>query len=181
MKKNGFTLIEILAVIIIMGIIGLIGVATISGNTEDARKSVFVNIARNFAESARSMRGNDKLPHDPKNGEVLLMRVDSLNGVDEIDDYSTPYGELSLNYCYVMLVNNNNNIKYYVTLLDNTDHMVFFEEYSILDKTSVISGDSEKKDKIVNFGELSLGKKLTIDGVEYSVTSHKNTYVVLKK
>ena len=54
-------------------------------------------------------------------------KITQILDFDVIDDYSTPYGELKLNYCYVMLVNNNNNIKYYVTLLDDTDHMVFFK------------------------------------------------------
>ncbi len=181
MRKNGFTLIEILAVIIIMGIIGLIGIAAISNNTDEARRSAFANLARNFAESARSMRGEDKLPHDPKNGEVLLLKVESLNGTDKTDDYTTPFGDLSLNYCYVMVVNDNNNIKYYVTILDSSSHAVFYEEYSKIDKKSVISGDNNNIKKIVSFNSLTQGKKLSIGGVQYTVTSRKTNYIVLKK
>ncbi len=181
MKNNGFTLIEIIAVIIIMGVIGLIGVATVSNNTEEARKSSFVNLARNFAESARSMRTDDKLPRDPKDGEVLLLRVDSLNGTDKITDYTTPYGELSLDYCYVMLVNNKNNIKYYVTILDDSMHAIYYKEYSLLDKKSVIASGDSKVDDIKSFNELTGGKKLSIDGVLYTVTLHQDKYIILKK
>jgi prepilin-type N-terminal cleavage/methylation domain-containing protein len=57
MKKNGFTLIEILAAIVIMGIVGAIGVVAISSNIVDARKSTTANLAKQLAESARNMRG----------------------------------------------------------------------------------------------------------------------------
>ncbi len=181
MNKKGFTLVEILAVIVIMGIIGLVGISAISNNIDESRRSAFATLAKNFAESARSMRGNDKLPHDPKDGEALLLRVDALNGVDEIDDYSTPYGELSLNYCYVILVNSKNNIKYYVTLLDNTKHAIYLTEYSLIDKKSVIPSSNPNVSKIINYSELSTGKKINIEGTDYSVTSHRDTYVVLKK
>ncbi len=181
MKKNGFTLIEILAVIIIMGIVGIIGISAVSNNISDSREASFVNLARNFTESARSMRGQDKLPHDPKNGEVLLLKLEALNGVDEIKDYDTPYGELILDYCYVMIVNNNNNFKYYITLLDDSDHAIYYEEYSTLSNDSVLSSSNANVKKILSFNSLTRNTVLTIDGTKYKVSNVYEKYLVLKK
>lgn len=181
MKKNGFTLVEILAVIIIMGIIGLIGISAVSNNIEDSREATFVNMARNFAESARSMRGEDKLPHDPKNGEVLLLRLEALNGTDKIKNYDTPYGKLSLNYSYVMIVNKDNNFKYYVTLLDDSDHAIYYEEYSNLSNKSVLPSSNANVKKILSFNALTRNTELTIGGTKYKVSATHDKYIVLKK
>ena len=46
MNKKGFTLIEILAAIVILGIVSAIGIAAVSNNIVESRKSTYVNLAR---------------------------------------------------------------------------------------------------------------------------------------
>ena len=63
MKKNnkGFTLVELLAVIVIMGILMMVAIPSITRTIENSRKDTFVDIAKSYASSARSMWTTDNL------------------------------------------------------------------------------------------------------------------------
>lgn len=183
MNKKGFTLIEILAVIIIIGIVATIGIAAVTSNIDRSRNSSFSTLARNYAESARSMRGEDRLPHDPKDGEAVLIRVDALDGVtiENNEDFSTAYGKLLLDYSYVAIVNDGYNYKYYVSILDDTNHGIIDVEYSSITEKSVVADGDPRLGRIVNVTNLSNGVSVKIDNVTYRVTSVHNKYVVVKK
>lgn len=176
MDKKGFTLIEILAVIIIIGIIGVIGISAISSSTNKSRKASFATLAKTYAESARSMRAKDDLPHDPKNGEVILLRIDSLNGTDKNDDFTTEFGDVLLDYSYVAVVNNNHNFKYYVTLIDDSKHAIIDGEYSELSESLVAT--SINLNNALNLNAVVRDSTFSINETTYKVTSVHNTYIV---
>jgi prepilin-type N-terminal cleavage/methylation domain-containing protein len=179
MNKKGFTLIEILAVIVIIGIIGVIGISAISSSTNKSRKASFATLAKTYAESARSMRAKDDLPHDPKDGEVVLLRVDSLNGTDKNYDFTTEFGDVLLNYSYVAVVNNNHNFKYYVTLIDDSNHAIIDGEYSELNESLVVASINLRN--VLNLRSLANGTTFSINETTYKVTSVHNTYIVASK
>ena len=61
MKKNnkGFTLVELLAVIVIMGILMMVAIPSVTRTIENSRKDTFVDIAKSYANAARSMWTTD--------------------------------------------------------------------------------------------------------------------------
>lgn len=87
-KKNGFTLIELLAVIVIMGILMLVAIPAISRVIENSRKDNFVNIAKDYANSVKTLWGADTLtcngmaPSAVDDGDyyVLINTKDSAKG-----------------------------------------------------------------------------------------------------
>ena len=52
MKNKGFTLIEIIAVVIILGILAIIAVPTVSNYIESSRKSAYVQTIKDVLASA---------------------------------------------------------------------------------------------------------------------------------
>ena len=166
MNKKGFTLIEILAVIIILGIVSTIGIAAISRNIDNSRRSSFANIGRNYVESARAMRTEDKLPTNIAKEEILILPFSSVTGVDIENAYKTPYGELNLDYSYVIIYNKDNKIySYYLTMLDDSNHGINMVDINELkDKDIFLDEDGTIK----NIENLST---ITVDGVFYSVSS----------
>lgn len=60
-KRNGFTLIELLAVIVIMGILMMIAIPSVSRIIENSRKDTFVDIAKTYANAARTLWTTDGL------------------------------------------------------------------------------------------------------------------------
>ena len=62
MKNNkGFTLVELLAVIVIMGILMMVAIPSVTRTIENSRKDTFVDIAKSYANAARSMWTTDNL------------------------------------------------------------------------------------------------------------------------
>ena len=60
MKNNkGFTLVELLAVIVIMGILMMVAIPSVTRTIENSRKDTFVDIAKSYANAARSMWTTD--------------------------------------------------------------------------------------------------------------------------
>ena len=50
-SKNGFTLVELLAVIAIMGILMMVAIPSISRVIENSRKDTFVDIVKSYANT----------------------------------------------------------------------------------------------------------------------------------
>ncbi len=180
MNKKGFSLIELLAVIIIVGIVGTIGIIAISDSVGSSRKAAFVNMARNYADSASAMRAEDKLPVEPKHNEALLIRVDNLTGVDQTDDYDTVYGDLVLDNCYVAIVNNKHQYSYYVTLVENSGNAIFNTEYSLLDEDAVVEYDKVAANVINTRGAVT-GLRVKVGADTYTVVDVKPKYILLQK
>ena len=62
MKNNkGFTLVELLAVIVIMGILMMVAIPSVTRTIENSRKDTFVDIAKSYANAARNMWTTDNL------------------------------------------------------------------------------------------------------------------------
>ena len=64
MKKinsKGFTLIELLAVIVIMGILMMVAIPSVSRVIENSRKDTYVDIAKSYANAARTLWTADGL------------------------------------------------------------------------------------------------------------------------
>lgn len=62
MKDNkGFTLIELLAVITIMGILMMVAIPTVSRTIENSRKDTFIDTAKKYTDSVKTMWAGDNL------------------------------------------------------------------------------------------------------------------------
>ena len=60
-NKKGFTLVELLAVIVIMGILMMVAIPSISRVIENSRKDTFVDIAKSYANAAKTLWTADAL------------------------------------------------------------------------------------------------------------------------
>ncbi len=176
MNKKGFTLIEILAAIVILGIVSAIGITAVSSNIVESRKSVYVNLARQLADSARDMRGQDKLPRDLKTGEALVIPCFSLNGKELDLSEGTGFGDLVADYCYVGIVNTNNEYKYYVTSVDTSNHGFVAVEYSEINKDRLV----DDEDLVNSESLLPTSGALSAFQVTYGGTLYKVKAVRIK-
>ena len=140
MNKKGFTLIEILAVIVIIGIIATIGIVSISGSILKSRDATVVDLAQVYAEGARSMRAKEEINYEPKSGEAIIVPYSRVTSVEVENNEETGYGKIIDNFCYVGVVNDKNNYLYYVTQVDESYHILDSIEYNSIDEEDILEG-----------------------------------------
>ena len=141
-NKKGFTLIEILAAIIILGVVLLIGVSAISDYIESSRKSSLIATANSYIEEVRGLRATDSLVQSPKNAEALLIPLSEIE-IDGNNDLKTPYGNIILDKSYVIVENENEDFNYYISILDDTNHAIVFEDSNLLNNNSITTSRTE--------------------------------------
>ena len=73
MNKKGFTLVELLAVIVILGILLTISIPAASNYINSTRRESFVVIMKEYAEAVRRGLVSEEYHHMPVNG--LIVRV----------------------------------------------------------------------------------------------------------
>ena len=86
MKKinsKGFTLVELLAVIVIMGILMMVAIPSVSRTIENSRKDTFVDIAKSYANAVKTLWTADGLTCGTAN--TVSSAVDDGNYYVQID------------------------------------------------------------------------------------------------
>lgn len=103
-NKKAFTLIELLAVIIILGVIMTIGIPKVTQYITNSRKESFVSIGNFFIDSVRKDATSEFYPFPVSNNEVTIITLDIANF--EKAQKKSPYGGKFLyNKSYVAIVN----------------------------------------------------------------------------
>ncbi len=119
MKKNqrGFTLVELLAVMVILGIMMVIALPNVTGILYKNRASTYVEDAKKLATTAEyKLRGSSNGITKPSNGQCIIMNLAYL---DNSEFEEPPYGGSYLkNKSYVIIKKNGSEYEYYVQLLE---------------------------------------------------------------
>ena len=101
MNNKGFSLIELLAVIVILGIIGTIGVLSYTVVTDNVENKVFTTYEKSMKDSAMMYIIDNGYPNS---GKILLS--DLLNGI-YIEDFENPSSNDKCLNSYVNVTKNN--------------------------------------------------------------------------
>lgn len=119
MKANnrGFTMVELLAVIIIMGIMMVLGLSIFTNTINKSRKKEYVSAAlKSVSRAEYMMRANNSTIEKPDNGNAIVFNLKYLKD----DSFSTaPYGgEYDFEKSFVVVKNDDEDLKYYVKLVE---------------------------------------------------------------
>ena len=70
-KRNGFTLMEVLIVVLILGVLAAMIIAQFTGATADAQRAAFIANGRIFREQAKHFQlDNGEYPEDALSGTL---------------------------------------------------------------------------------------------------------------
>ncbi len=117
MKNNkGFTLVEILAMLVILGLLMAVAIPNISGILNNNRKNAYRSDATNMVDTAKIKvaKGNVK---KPAQGKCVIMTLAYLDQAENIVE--GPYGGDYLPYySFVILRRKDNKYEYYARLVE---------------------------------------------------------------
>ena len=117
MNKKGFTLVEIIGAIIILGILVIIAVVTFSGSLTDFREDYYTDTIRTLTESGKEFFNDNRKyrPSDVLNGQIVpLSTLVSEHYIDDVKDYK---GGSCSNTSYVIVIKNGKDDYSYHTCL----------------------------------------------------------------
>lgn len=117
MKENGFTFVELLAMLAVLGILMLIAIPNINGMLKNQRLNIIKNDATNMVETAKVKSSKERLLEKPKNGECVVFALNYLNDQDNI--VKGPNGGLYDQFDSVVVYTREGaRYKYYVRLVE---------------------------------------------------------------
>ena len=117
-KKNGFTFVELLAMLVILGLIMIIAVPNITGMLKQQKFNQFKSDATRMVESAKVKVGKDRVLVKPKSGECIVF---ALNYLDDNESIVTGPngGEYDQFDSFVVYTRDGSKYKYYFRLVEN--------------------------------------------------------------
>lgn len=180
MKKNnrGFTMVELLAVVVILGILSVVSIGTIQGVLNKAKDRYYKSQKDNMIIAAQSYIKNNKNLEPKVSGKYVEIKVDKLQSekyIDKIVDYQKQ--TCSSANSYVRAFKYEDSIYYYAYLecpnyapAQNTDT-------SVLDIATTFEGDltnlAEAKAKI-KITDNNGGRDIPVGIVSYQYKIYEN-------
>jgi len=122
-NKKGFTLVELLASLVILGLLTAIAAPNIIGIVESSRNNTYIEDAKKLATLAEYRLRSDSNVKRPANTKSIVMSMDYL-GTSEFKNspYQSKKGEYmhgeDTMYSFVVIKNNGGKYEYYVQLIE---------------------------------------------------------------
>ena len=179
MSKKGFTIIEVLAVIIIIGIISGIAVIAVGRYIDKAEKDTYISNMKTYIKAARDMYNGERLAQEPKDNEALVIPI-SLIDIDKSVGYKSPYGEYILESTYIILTKDADDKKYYIVALDTGNAGINCAMETKLHISQLLIEDDGIND-IKTLAQIEIEDAvITLDGRKYKYDPLRNSNPAIK-
>lgn len=175
MKRNnkGFTLVELLATIVILGILAVFSIPVITGMLDRSRNRIYINDAKKLISQAEyQLRNSSDQVESPDPDNCIVM---SLLFLDNGTFDSAPNkGKYDREHSYVVVRNTNGTLDYAVTLVENISGNSF-KGVDLIEDTTLNSSSSLKYIKTFKRSEL-----INLDGFDDEESSNDDKIISAK-
>ena len=165
MKKNGFTLIEMIAVIIILGIIMLIAIPAVTEYILKSDRATYATDVIAYLETARADYEMKEYGELLKDDEIMILPIKYINL--EKGDKESPFGEFDLSKSYITISPLKRGYQFYANVVDDHGYGVVMKTQTELDRDAV---EENVTSKIISWESYNNPETtLTLNGKEYSM------------
>ena len=142
LNNEGFTLVELLAIMVILGVLLMVAIPQVTRTITDSRKEVFVDTAVAFLSSAKTGMVNGSYTQSIPIESTYSVCI-PFTEIDYEKGSKSPFGSaIDTKSSYVKVYNDKGSIRYYVYMRDQKDHFLGPVEESVINATA-------KKTKLV--------------------------------
>ena len=135
-NRKGFTLIEVIAVIIIIGVMMLVAVPNVTSYILNSRKASFATDVHAYIETIRAeYEGREYGPY-LSDEEIMIVPIEIIV-LEKGDSGKTPFGNYDYNKSYVVIVPEKNGYQFYANVVDDAKYGVVMTPYNILNGDAV--------------------------------------------
>lgn len=176
-NKKGFTLVEVLAVIIIIGIIMIIAIPAVYSYIDKTNRGSYASEAQAYVETVASEYTMKEYGDLLEDDELMIVPVQYIE-LEKGEDKSSPFAPYDFSRCYVIIVPERNNYQYYVSMVDEAGFGIVQKPSNELGRDSV---ENKVTESILPYEMYaSTSSKLTISGRTYVFLSKRDISSVEK-
>ena len=119
-NRKGFTLVELLAMLVVLGILMAVTIPNITGILGNSRLNKTKNDATQIVETAKTRIAKDPSIPKPKNNECLIL---TLNFIDDNEEFTKGAngGDYQQFDSFVLYTREGSEYKYYLRLIEQED------------------------------------------------------------
>lgn len=167
MGKKGFTLIEIITVIIIIGIILTIAVPAVSSYILKSRKTNYSGTISAYVETIKGEYDMGEFGDYIDDSELMIVPIKIIK-LEKGESDSSPFGKYDFDKSYVLIKSNTYTNDYYVTFVDSADYGV--------SNVKIDNISSETIDKVNSREITDITSYFSCNGKEYEFNNNIFTY-----
>ena len=173
MNKKGFTLVELLGTIVILGIALGIAIPAVSRYIDKSKREAFSSVLHEYGDAVSKALANDEYSVPYGNSQLTIISLD-LIPLDKGKQESSFDSEWLKNKSYIVVANtgttDKDNYEYYVAAQDEDNHAISLSEIKNITSKDVISNAKNRMEVTIQSlcGNTS-GKRMilsTLKGLE---------------
>ena len=119
MNRKGFTLVELVAMLVVLGVLMAVTIPNISGILNQSKNNIIKDDVAKLVDTAKMRISSVEEIKKPKNGQCLVFTLNFLNTNDDFEKGPNG-GEYDINNSFVIVKREGQKYEYYVTLLEKT-------------------------------------------------------------
>lgn len=137
LNKKGFTLVELLAMLVVLGILMAVTVPNISGILSQSKSNIIKEDVNKMVDTTKVKISSNKKINNPENGKCLIFTLDYLNDSDDYREGPNG-GKYDFFGSFVIVKREGSKYKYYVRLVEkNTgspNYGINLADYAVIEK-----------------------------------------------
>lgn len=145
-NKKGFTLIEVIAVVIIIGVLALVANPLVQNFIISSRKSSFASSAKAFLETAKA-KMEMKEYGELEELESMIVPLKSIK-LERGSTTESAFGKYDLERSFIIISHHKTPTgpayQYYINLTDDSGHAISNATFNTLNKDRVEAGDKNR-------------------------------------